>query len=265
MTKKRAKTSEKWTRRKIIPLIVVFSIILLAAVYTLSLPRKPIAVSARAILMDQLSITHPNKTFYWQTQEVLNQFDLQIWYHEGIFNTVDFFTNLPSYNYRIIVLRSHSAMSVEGTLAIFTGEKWDDAKARLNYLTDIIAERIVRVRTEENSTAYFGITPAFISTMKSDFEDAIIIMMGCEGLTNQNMAKAFIEKGAKVYISWTGLVSSEHTDSATAHLLQRLFVDRKTVKEAVTATNNEIGKDPVYGSELAWYPPDEGAYVINVP
>jgi len=267
--KKRAKATRKWAKRKNIVLVVapLTVILVLAVAYTLSLTSNvENGNTVQAVLIDQLSMTIPNKAFYWTTQSLLNKCSMQVWFNEGVFNTIGFFRKLPLYNYKIIILRVHSARNPETeTLAIFTGEKWSDSKASWDYLTDIMNGRIAKVRVKENSTAYFGITPAFIKNMNGDFKDAVIIMMGCEGLTNENMAKAFIEKGAKVYISWTGPVSSEHTDAATLNLLQHLFVERKTVKGAVTATNNEIGKDPVYRSELAWYPLYEEDYVINVP
>lgn len=266
VAKKRAKSAKGWAqRRNVVPVIMILAATMILAVSyaIMSSENRLDGATGQVLLIDQLSITHPNKTFYWTTQELLNRFNLQLWYKEGIFNNVDFFKKLASYNYKIIILRVHSAMSPEGNLAIFTGEKWDDRKASFNYLTDILADRIVRVKVEENSTPYFGITPDFIKgSMKGNFEDTIIIMMGCQGLTNSKAAQAFIEKGAKVYISWTGPVSSEHTDSAIQHLLEQLFTERRTVGDAVTSTNIEIGKDPFYGSSLAWYPEDEGNHVI---
>jgi len=267
VAKKQVKPTKEWARRRnVVPVIIILAITMILAIsYTLlSSEITTDGTTAQALLIDQLSITHPNKTFYWTTQELLSQSNLQLWYKEGIFNNVSFFRNLPSYNNKIIILRVHSAIDQEGNLAIFTGEKWDDNKARLNYLTDILAERIVKVRVEENSTPYFGITPDFIKwSMKGNFEDTTIIMMGCQGLTTRKAAEAFIEKGAKVYISWTGPVSSEHTDSATQHLLSQLFAEGRTVGEAVTSTNNEMGKDPFYGSSLAWYPEDEGNHIVK--
>jgi len=266
---KRPKKAKKWAKRKNILVIAATSaaILILAVAYMLSLANNiENGNEAQAVLIDQLSMTNPNKPFYWTTQTLLNQFNMQVWYKEGTFNTVDFFRDLPRYNFKIIILRVHSAVNPEtGNLAIFTGEKWSDSSAQWDYLTDIMNGRIAKVRVEENSTAYFGITQAFIPSMNGDFKGALIIMMGCEGLTNEKMAKAFIEKGAKAYISWTGPVSSEHTDAATLNLLQHLLVDRKTVGESVTATNYEIGRDPDYGSELVWYPLDEEDYVVDIP
>lgn len=266
---KRPRKAKKRAKRKstVVVAAALAVILILAVAYMLSLAGNiENGNEVQAVLIDQLSMTHPNKPFYWTTQTLLNQFNMQVWYTEGTFNTVDFFRDLPRYNSKIVILRVHSALNPEtGNLAIFTGEKWSDSHAQWDYLTDIMNGRIAKVRVEENSTAYFGITQAFIPSMNGDFHGAVIIMMGCEGLANERMAKAFIEKGAKVYISWTGPVGSEHTDAATLNLLQHLLVDRKTVGESVTATNDENGRDPSYGSELVWYPQEEDDYVIEIP
>jgi hypothetical protein len=68
------------------------------------------------------------------------------------------------------------------------------------------------------------------------------------------MAEAFIEKGAKVYISWNGSVSASHRDQATTQLLKHLITEKQTIKQAVTETMKEVGSDPAHGSILQYYP-----------
>jgi hypothetical protein len=172
-----------------------------------------------------------------------------------------FYRSLPQRTFNIVVIRSHTAMeSSTGTLAIFTSEQWDYEKASTTYLADALNDRIARVRVTLNSTAYFGVTPNFIKAMNGNFQDAIIVMMGCESLANSNMAEAFIEKGAKAYIGWTGLVSADHTDAATQQLLKHLITEKKTIATAVTEISTEVGNDPTYGSTMSYYPPQAGEY-----
>lgn len=65
-----------------------------------------------------------------------------------------------------------------------------------------------------------------VSTRNRRFKNTVIIAMGCDGLKYTSMAEAFVQKGAKAYISWTGDVSPSHTDQATTHLLQQLITEK---------------------------------------
>jgi hypothetical protein len=77
------------------------------------------------------------------------------------------------------------------------------------------------------------------------------------------MAEAFVEKGAKVYISWSQPVSASHTDTATTQLLQHFFIEKLTLKESVQETFKEVGFDPAYNSLLIYYPLEVGDYTIQ--
>jgi len=99
--------------------------------------------------------------------------------------------------------------------------------------------------------------------MKGRFQNTIIIMMGCNGLETTTMAQAFVDKGAKVYISWDKMVSASHTDLATTHLLQHLLIQKQTIKQAVEKTMKEVGPDMVYESKMLYYPLEAGDRTIQ--
>jgi len=99
--------------------------------------------------------------------------------------------------------------------------------------------------------------------MEGKFNNTVIIMMGCEGLSNTIMAEAFIEKDAKAYTGWDGPVSADHTDEATIFLLQQLITQKRTISEAMEEVMKEIGHDPEFNSnDLLYYPIDAGDYTI---
>ena len=79
-------------------------------------------------------------------------------------------------------------------------------------------------------------------------------MMGCDGLTMDATAKAFVDKGAKAVVGWSGRVSASHTDAATEQLLGHLLMERLPTGDAVAQTMAEVGPDPTYGSTLRLYP-----------
>ena len=136
--------------------------------------------------------------------------------------------------------------------------KWvyyDQTKYVYEQLTDQLFHVAFSSVEKEKGIIYFGITPLFVmQSMKGELQNAVIIMMGCQGLGNSLMAKAFVEKGAKAYISWNQPVSASHTDAATTYLLKHLVTEKERIKQAVYDTMSEVGLDPAYNSVLCYYP-----------
>ena len=110
----------------------------------------------------------------------------------------------------------------------------------------------------EDEEQYFGIGPAFVAErMQGDLGDATVVMMGCNGLISEQMAEAFIRRGAGAFVSWDDLVSVGHTDAATLNLLGHLLVDDLDPTAAAAATMADVGPDPYYDSSLLSYPSEE--------
>jgi hypothetical protein len=99
--------------------------------------------------------------------------------------------------------------------------------------------------------------------MQGTFPNSIIIMMGCTGLKNSNMAQAFVSKGAKVYLSWDKSVTTDRTDEGTTAFLHSL-ASGKNVKEAVDSAMSEVGSDPVFNSRLSYYPDNQATLVMTL-
>jgi len=107
----------------------------------------------------------------------------------------------------------------------------------------------------ENQPVYFAIAPEFVkSSMEGRFENTVIVMMGCNGLTYTPMAEALIQRGALVYIGWNLPVSIDYVDNATMHLLNGLIAEGKNILGAVMDTREAVGPDPTYDAELVFYP-----------
>jgi len=226
----------------------------------------------KVAIVDHLSFypEQRNQTFVDASINILDEGGLTWAYHNGTEVTVDFYRKLPRYGTSLIILRVHSAImkTENGTISIlglFTSELYSEEAAR-KYRDDVLNNRLVIAFFTLEGKEYFGIVPEFIEkSMEGRFDDTIIIMMGCEGLGYINarthtqvayidMAEAFVKKGAKVYISWDGPVSMDHTDQATVHLLQSLIPKKRTIREAVEQTNYDVGPDPIYNSTLKYHP-----------
>jgi len=224
-----------------------------------------------AAIVDQLSFREEtkNQTFVRRAKEILEKAGYNtVKYYPGENVTVNFYRNLPSYATRLIILRVHSAAmrtENENVVGLFTSERYyGPADAYTKYPEDVEYKRLVEAffseAEREEGISYYGIVPKFVEeSMKGEFKNTVIIMMGCEGLGYNgriytDMAEAFIKKGAKVYIGWDKWVSVTHADQATIQLLQNLILKNQTIMEAV----EQISPDPKYGSKLRFYPAEVG-------
>jgi hypothetical protein len=230
-------------------------------------PKKP-SSGLRAIIVDQLSLTMPNETFFRRAAEILVDAGYTVDYYSGEKVTVAFFKNLPLDDYKIMILRIHSSAmgphQEEVAVRFFTSERFSKTKYVQEQLTDQVGWMAYSGQDYVKGILYFGIGPKFVAqSMKGTCKDALVIMMGCEGLNNTKMAQAFVEKGAKAYISWKGSVSASHTDTATINLLQHIITEKQTINQAVENTMKEAGPDPIYKSLLTYYPLEAGEQTIE--
>jgi hypothetical protein len=257
MTERRGLSrKDRKKRRLTYGLACLIVVIVIASFYFLwANPQTPFVLGGKkAAIIDGLSTTQANVTFWQTARDMLEQAGYETYYYQGGADTIDFYRNLAKQGFQIIIIRVHSALNPEnGDLALFTNEKWDD-DASTTYLDDLIYGRLAQVRVYENSPSFFGITPNFIRDINQRFENTIVIMMGCDGLKTNNMAEAFIQKGAKTYIAWNGPVTPEYMDGATTKLLEHLVLEKQAIPQAISNTMNETGPDPSYQSELTYYP-----------
>ena len=211
----------------------------------------------KTAIIDHLSLTAPNQTFKQTATNALKQAGHTVDYYSGEKVNVEFYRNLPTHGYELIILRVHSTAKYG---QLFTSEPYSNAK----YVHEQLADRVIRCSFYGEPPFYFAISPLFVKfSMNGNFQNTVIIMMGCDGLKNTDMAQAFIEKGAKVYISWSESVLAGHTDQATAHLLKHLLAEKQTIEQAVTETMKEVGPDPEYNSLLIYYPLEVGDQTIE--
>ena len=224
----------------------------------------------KAALIDHLSFSSPppNETFKTLCRTILESAGFNYTYYRGEEVTVDFYEKLPTYGYSLIILRVHSAV-IKGAdggptdlVGLFTSEICNET-TELKYSFEIEQGRLARARLfTENETYYFGITPWFVKlSMEGNFKDTVILMMGCEGLNKTSMADALVhDRKAKVYISWTGPVTKDHTDDATIRLLMSLVQQNQTIKDVVEG----IGSDPIWTwSHLDYYPKEVGDNILR--
>jgi len=219
--------------------------------------------NATAAIVDQLSSLQENEQFIADVTEELEDYGFEVDLFQGDNITVDFYRQLPTYGYKVIIFRAHSGLleqdgEVMLRTVLFTNETYSESGHALEQVYD----QLVMGRAGEGFPMMFGITPEFVGAqsvvgqatdMEGRFEDTVIIMMGCSGIALPDLAEAFIDKGASVYLAWDRSVELYYVDNATPYLIRQLCSERLTIEEAVDNTMDVIGADPEYGAELKYY------------
>ena len=214
----------------------------------------------RAAIVDQLELTQPNPAFADTVTDMLEQAGYAVDYYPGEKVTVEFYRSFPAQPYELVIFRVHSALGREDGrpadwVTLFTADSYRDTW----YVDEQEKRRLSKVSYYEGGPPYFGIMPGFVrSSMKGNLQDSTVLLMGCDGLATETIAKALVEKGAIGVVSWDGLVTGDHTDAAAEQLLRHLVTEGLPLPEAVEKTAAEVGPDPTYGSDLRLYPPDGG-------
>jgi len=210
----------------------------------------------KAVIVDQLSSVQENEEFIGNVTKELEDYGFEVDLCQGDNVTVDFYCQLPTHGYKLIIFRAHSGLLAENEVTqdrtvLFTNEEY----SQLKHYDDQLRDRLVMARVDENHPMVFGIPPKFIAeSMKGKFDEAVVIMMGCSGLFMRDLAEAFIDKGASIYVAWNGSVELYYVDEATAYLVTQLCSRNMTIKEAVDNTRVVIGPDPEHWSGLEYYP-----------
>jgi hypothetical protein len=205
----------------------------------------------RAVVVDALSVGHPNAVFIDEVDAVLTQAGLRVDLFSGCVVTVDFLKGLAG-GYRVVILRMHSAVSAQNELYLFTAEPFSGDK--------FVQERQARVVKEafasEGSQSVFAVNWGFVKRlMTGKFNGSVVVAMGCESGVDEMLASEFIGQGAVAFVGWSGSVLLSHSEGATLRLLNSLCVEKLAVSAAVEKANSESGADPLSGAVLKCYLP----------
>ena len=176
--------------------------------------------------------------------------------------TVSFYAHLATMGYGLIIFRVHTGLgNSQAPLGLFTNEPYNPNQ----YVLEQADLLVGAAQATAGGPVVFAVTPKFIrETMQGKFAGTIIVLAGCYGIASGGaLAQAFIDKGARVVVGWTGLVDVDHTDAALGVFLQSFIKENMTIQDAVQATMQSVGPDPTYHSILTYYPTDQGSATIN--
>jgi hypothetical protein len=209
--------------------------------YVWRLPTLPSHTTPKALIIDQLALNYPDPSFVTNVTQALVARGYSVDYSGPGTNAVDMFQQLPSQGYNLIIIRAHQG----GGQAIITSQPYSPSL----YDSDQQSGALVAADVE-SGPLYFAITPQFVSNdMQGTFPGTTVIVMGCAALQGtQDLAVAFLDKGANFFVGWDGSVTIIHTDISTVNLVQLL----STGKSVPDATSIAGTADPVYGARLKY-------------
>jgi len=246
----------------IVTFIIIFSLIAVVSHYLVSYFPGPNPTvdeiegnlndnSARAALIDALCSNYPNEEFTRSVNKTLQEASVKVDIYQGKEVTVEFLKKLKS-DYKLIILRMHSALSTNNELYLFTAEPYSMGK----YVQEQYFRLVKEAYATEDSLSVFAVNWGFIKRlMTGKFNGTLVIAMGCDGTRDHWMAEEFINQGAIGYVAWNGPVLLSHSDKAILYLIQALYMEKLPLEEAVEKTDRQIGEDPNCGTILDYYVP----------
>jgi hypothetical protein len=256
-------------KKKVFTLVAVI-ILLLPCLLTVSCSDSKVIAEhqtpLKAAIIDQLGGLYPNEKLIQGVTQDLEKFGFTVTLIKGDDINVDLFKRLPSLGYKLIIFRVHAGTltggdkQLQNKTYLFTNELYSKSK----YVIDQLAYRVVRAGIDENSPDYFAVSADFIGHVtQGQFNQSVIIMEGCNTLVYEDMAEAFISRGALIYTGWTASVKLDFVDDFTAVLVDNLCKKNTTLKEALYKTAEEKGRDPTYKSIFSYYPTENDGYSLS--
>jgi hypothetical protein len=204
----------------------------------------PSSGSSRSIaLVDSLAVDSPNPAFVKSLSSLASSEGYSLDYYPPAAVKVDLFQHLPEKGYSMIILRTHSTW--DGNVVV-TSEPYDPHQRVIGQVLDRVGDANVGGRQ------YFSVTPSYIgSSMCGRLQGAMVLSMGCTTGSGQ-LAKAFMEKGARLFVSWDGLVTVAQTDS-TFQALVGLLLEGVSADMAIQSLTRVSGSDHTTGPNLVLY------------
>jgi hypothetical protein len=245
-----------------------------------SSPQSIAAGAGRvAVLLDQIGSEGAQDPFSARVIGILSEAGFSAEVVTDDRATVGAYRDLPGYGAGLYILRSHSAVVMDGgritdDVALFTSEPVDLTSYAVTDLPDPIVPALgtrstgssasstlsdseiaslvpVRHRSGGDRKPYLGIGSDYVrQQLVGRFPpNAIVILMGCDTMRDNRLSEAFLARGAGAVIGWDNQVTLAHTDAAT-EVLVRDLAEGRTVEEALYRVAVTVGVDPVSGANL---------------
>ncbi len=219
------------------------------------------------LIYDSLAREYPNKTLTDLLIKIFIRHGYKVDLYIGENATLDPLFNLD--NYDIIIFRAHGAHNSNPMVPkplgsyIYTGIYIDEAikiygKDYINELKSsnmivlgVIPPPGVELTNEliDRLPKYVVVSPLFFNKYVGELHRSIIVFTGCYGFDDDILAKIFIRKGARAYISFKGNVTWSHGDNVLEALMRK-YLETHDIMEAYHSLDTSLAIDPITGAEL---------------
>jgi hypothetical protein len=245
--------------------LAVLALVLPGLILAAGCPQPHPDSGLSAAIVDQLAVLEPNQAFIDQATAELEACGFEVDVFTGKEVNVRLYQRLPRYGYELIIFRAHAGLlkaeegskvvGVKQATYLFTAEEYRQSK----YVREQLDDQLLPAEMDADFPLVFAVNSSFIlEKTEGQFDNTVIIMMGCSCTYLDDMAAAFTLKGASAYLGWDGSVDLGYVDPAAAELITSLCSRGMTVGEAVA----DIGPDPYWGAELKFYPQGNGDKTI---
>ena len=246
-----------WTAIGVGIALIAIAIVILLPSSPTNLPPTSIQTDGlRCAIVDQLYTVEPNPTFIEYITRELENFGFEVDVYQGDEVTVDFYRRLPTYGYKLIIFRVHGGLlqnesGIGDKIWLFTSQPYN----RMSYFIAQLRDQVRAAGIVSTNNPLFAVSAKFITDCtKGDFSDTVIINMACAAFHSDDMAQAFIKKGASAYLAWDVSVGLHYVDDTTMTLVDKLCSKELTIAAAVSETMKEKGPDPDNNAFLYYYP-----------
>jgi hypothetical protein len=212
----------------------------------------------KAAIIDQIDDIQPNEALINGIERTLADYGFKtVDIFQGKAVDINLYLQLPQQGYKLIILRTHSGLLYEnGDIYqgswLFTNEI---CQQDLNHADQRLNKKIAKARIDDAHPWVYAIGSQFISeSMRGNFNNCFIIAMGCYSFMRDDLAKAFIGKGAAIYLGWDNLVNLDYTDMATENLIKNLCEKNEPLSAAMINTFKVLGPEPDHQSRLEVFP-----------
>jgi hypothetical protein len=218
----RRKAAERLRRQRVNHLIssIKIAVLLLMVLYAFRLPAVTALPKADVLTIDMTGYQDDSRSFFFKLLD-----DAGLTHVSYNSMGIDGLRLMTTGNYRYIILWGHSGIN-----DMATSERYSPLYHVFEQMTGQVGGYEVAGKT------YFSLQPSFIDNLPGRFQGTIIMLMGCNTLTQTDLAQSFINKGASEVIGWRGLVEEQVTDTTVSTLFQRVLVDHMATIQAVSET-----------------------------
>ena len=235
---------------------VVLSLIIILNPFT---PKSVIQADVlKCAIVDHLYDLQPNPEFIDRVTKEFEKIGFTVDVYRGDEITVDFYRQLPSHGYKLILFRVHAGLLENETgrgdkIWLFTNERYFRTRYYMMQLRDQVAAAAISL----DNDPVFAVSSKFVADcMRNNFDNTVIINMGCAAFFNDDLADAFIARGASTYLGWDVSVGLSYVEKATMTLVEKLCSEEMTIAQAVASTMDEDGPDPNNNAFLKYYSPE---------